>query len=115
MQKDKQLNSFYNKFDWNRINQFDLKEISSDELKRIFYARANKEEINRTFIIYKNENNEFNIGSIGKYLFKTDLFIKDGPAPLDYYGPSINNDNSTKEKYEFIKNRKAYMVVLPLK
>ena len=120
LQKDNKLKPFYDKFDWNKVRYFDFKEATSEDIKNAFYARTtkDKEEANRTLILYKDNSKNYypwREASIGKNLFtigEQKNFSKWGPGNLPY-GPTF--DNSTKEKYEFVKNRKAYIVKLQLK
>lgn len=120
LQKDNKLKQFYNKFDWNKVSHSDFREASSEDIKNAFYARTtkDKEEANRTLILYKDNSKNYypwRNASIGKSLFTIGdqkNFSKWGPGDLPY-GPTF--DNSTKEKYEFVKNRKAYIVKLQLK
>jgi hypothetical protein len=120
LQKDNKLKPFYNKFDWNKVSHSDFREAAPEDIKNAFYARTtkDKEEANRTLILYKDNSKNYypwREASIGKNLFTIgdqENFSKWGPNNLPY-GPTF--DNSTKEKYEFVKNRKAYIVKLQLK
>ena len=120
LQKDNKLEPFYDKFDWKEVSHFDFREASPEDIKNAFYARTttDKEEANRTLILYKDDTKNrypWREASIGKSLFTIgdqNTFSKWGPRELPY-GPTF--DNSTKQKYNFVKNRKAYIVKLQLK
>lgn len=100
---------------WKALTVNDFKRITSEEVKRIFYARSIKDKNSREnyIIIYKNTDGEFKYGSWQQRLFKIDSFNDKGPDDLSSYGPTFNN--SIKQKYEFVKNRQAYIAKLPFR